>query len=295
MKKLISCLLAVLLVCSLMSMNAFAVDLGKTTTGDSYIIVGDPSNEGNINEGVGEDLANGSSNADITVNFGQPGDNNNTNGGNGVANGGIIVNRYAVDITYGELILDLTSLDFTTDPTNPDYDEDTDTDYYMVWDVNDHKYVLCTKSVVEGVVTYNPVDADDDGDITDNLPQEEADILNTPFTVTGGVTITNHSDLSVNTELTLDTANNGDLTWTITTENGNANTTPEDANKYTETIAKAEAGIGDAPGRATDGATYKFVASPATTMANGWLDVIGNLLNGTSSVTVGTVYVTISK
>lgn len=314
MKKLISCLLAVLLVCSLMSMSVFAAD----TTSP---IVGNKNN--GLDGGVGEeDISNPNnpSSYPINVNFGQttnpdgtttPKDPSDSSG----SDDSIIVHRYAVDITYGDLTLDLTNLDLksTTTTTDPESGEVTsgEVKYCMVWDVNAHRYVLCTD---DGDGTYTEVtempkiegDADGDGTVEDD---ETIDVIKTPYDLNGTIYITNHSDLSVYTKLTLKDNNHGSgISWKITDTqdsnkfiNGN-NTITADIQGYTatQTITKATAETTDPTtgakisGSATNGSEYKFTATPAANMSNGWLDVVGGLMNNTAT-TIGTITVTIAK
>ena len=140
MKKLISCLLAVLLVCSLMSMTVFAADT-------TYPIVGNQS--AGINGGVDDSFSptvpsQGNGQHDITVNFGQTTDNEGNTSDTTTPGASTIIHRYAVDVTYGSFLLDLTNLNFG-DGDNGLLDEDEERTYYMVWNVNSHKYELCTE------------------------------------------------------------------------------------------------------------------------------------------------------
>lgn len=297
MKKLISCLLAVLLVCSLMSMNVFAAEDRTHPNKDAvvadqpYWVVGNQGANKDTNDSINDGDAdpNGSASADINVNFGQPTDedvdSDGTDPDNTIGKGETIVNRYAVDIVYGELILDLTNLDFTPDYIVED-DEmvenpDKDKEYFLVWDVNKYEYVLCTQNDDD---TYTPVDkVETDAD-------ESADLLKTPFTVTGGVQIINHSDLAVATQVSL--PNTNQITWSVqgATETGNT---------VIEEVAKATAKVGTTPGSPAEGTQYSFVATPNT----GWADVIAQFMNGASNSTVdgttvtvgGTITVTIAK
>ena len=281
MKKLISCLLAVLLVCSLMSMSVFA---------ETYRPVG--NNGQDINAGVGDFTSpttptQGNGEHDITVNFGQTTDDSGTSDTT-TPGASTIIHRYAVDVTYGSFLLDLTNLNFG-DNGNGLLDEGENRTYYMVWNVNSHKYELCTED--NGV--YTPVTdtiVDPTPDNTEN--NDETDLLETPVTLPGEVYITNHSDLSVNTLITVASVDNyNDIEWVINTtkENGEA------AVRQEELIAKATAGVNGADGTATDGATYTFTATPATD--NGWIGVIGNFSknNIQNAATIGKITVTISK
>ena len=293
MKKLISCLLAVLLVCSVMSMNVFA---------DNTPVVGNHGGN-DINNGVNEEdfpgtNPNGSSSADVTVNFGQTTDSNGTTNNPGDDNNSVIVHKYAVDITYGSFLLDLTNLQLGKDTNGTDGIQD-DEKLYMVWDVNTHKYVLCFATTdAEGVITYTPADIGGQNDATTE-DDVAADILQTPVKLPGYVTITNHSDLSVNSKVEI--APDGDKTrisWAIAEEvaatadrDTGADSYNADKTVVNQLIGKAVAGSNGGNGEATNGTTYNFTATPTDT--DGWLGVIGNFINNNQAAKIGTITVTI--
>jgi hypothetical protein len=310
MKKLISCLLAVLLVCSLMSMNVFAA---KTP------VVGNNPDNGNVNDGKDdftsiEGIAGAGGSTDIKVNFGQgtttnPGDDAESDEDDIINGGGdTIVHKYAVDITYGEFMLDLTKVKLGEEKFN-DKDNDGEVDegemvfvpYYMVWDVNNYKYVLCTKSGEGANATYTPVDlttAEDKTGAVDQNGQETQngtkDILETPFTLDSKVTVTNHSDLSVFTKLVLKN-DRTDIKWEISATAGDSTETAKVNDlTATEEITKATANTGNVSNYdgSTDGSTYSFTATP-NVEGEGWLGVVGNLLN-TPKDTIGQITITIA-
>ena len=293
MKKLISCLLAVLLVCSVMSMNVFA---------DTVDVVGTPTNTTpSINDGVnenefttGKDAITGAD-TNIDVNFGQnvakdpeTGEDVIVPGGNG---GSTIIHKYAVDITFGDFLLDLTKVQFGEDGSDvgSDVGDSSYESLFMVWDVNEYKYVLCFWDKEES--KYVPADIKENAEAQGNTPATEddvtKDVLTEGITLDSKVTVTNHSDLSVTTTLKL-VENYADIDWTIT-----AGAEKVGAMEHTEVIGRAVADTDDEDGHETCGSTYSFTATPATTVSDGWLGVIGNMLNNPVT-TIGNITITVA-
>lgn len=122
MKKFLSCVLAMALVLSLMSTTVFADDT-KNVVGTF--------GGGDIDDGLtsftDENVANNTH--EITVNFTASTDNG------GQQTGTTMEDRYAIDITYSDLVIDLTQM-----KTNVETDEYLDVKY--IWDVNIHEYVI---------------------------------------------------------------------------------------------------------------------------------------------------------
>lgn len=145
MKKILSCVLAIALVFSLMSMTVFA-DTTKNVVGTHGV---------NNTLADGKTSPNGETNANVTVSF---------VGNSAGEDGKTIENRYAIDITYNDLIIDLSDITLSGSAATK-----------IVWDVNNHYYV--------------PADADD------NVVAD--DTGDAPLTIEA-FQITNHSDLPIN-------------------------------------------------------------------------------------------------
>ena len=144
MKKLISCVLAVALVFSLMGVSVFAGDKKLPFQGEGiYDVIGTNGDQATDTQNSykdGADTIDSSKTAsgDVTVNFNTGSSSTDTN---------VIIDKYAIDIEYKDLIIDLTDIDTTEDEKK----------YTFVWDVNVHKYVQIDENgtVVDSVKLDN--------------------------------------------------------------------------------------------------------------------------------------------
>ena len=141
MKKFLSIFLAVAFVFSAMCMSVLAASAGEEHPTDKnhdgsaadFWVVGkqDPDSD-DLNKGVTDFNENTSVKSDVKINFNTSA---NSTGTGTTGTGNAIEERYAIDIVYSELIIDLTDIDTNTDGNDGD-------DYKYVWDVNKHEYVM---------------------------------------------------------------------------------------------------------------------------------------------------------
>ena len=248
MKKFLSIFLAVAFVFSAMCMSVLAdkthPGADAIVAGEQYWVVGQQGKDDSLDNGVTD--PSGNTSANITVNF-----NDHQNGNADPES--TIHNRYAIDITYGSLIIDLTNI------TAVDGNNATDT-IEFVWDVNKHMYVPYNSET--GVAT-NPVE-------TYEIVINEAFYL------------TNHSDLEIYYTPEVEVATNYNTILQLQIRSAIANVTDSD-NPGTFMIQRATAGdySTGANGLATNGIAHDIVALPAATGATGtqadWLAVINSL------------------
>jgi hypothetical protein len=270
MKKFLSCVLALALVFSLMSVTVFATDSHPTTNHDgtagSFAVVGTHGQNNNLNDGVGFNDASGSGTSDITVNFnGQvDGDGDNQGGGNGGTNS-TIINKYAIDITYKALVIDLTEIPNDKQITTTSGRTYTVTTTYT-WDVNKYVYVP--------VVTTEPAVEDED-----EAEVEAATVLTDPITIADAYYITNHSDLPVYYKSALTNTYDTSMTMTLKNTDDDAET---GAGFYMVDRATAGTYVSDTnitPGSARKGKTHYIEAAPVTD----WLTTINELASTVSN------------
>lgn len=265
MKKILSCVLAIALVFSLMSMTVFASDTHPTpkhdgTAGGPFAVVGTHGQNGDLTDGVDFNNATGSGTSDITVNFnGQvDGDGDGQGGGNGGTNS-TIINKYAIDITYKALVIDLTEIPNDKQITTTSGHTYTVTTTYT-WDVNNYVYVPVVK-------TEPAVEAEDEAEV------EAATVLTDPITITDAYYITNHSDLPVYYKSALTNTYDTSMTMTLKDTYGD---TATGAGFYMVDRATAGTYVSESdinPGSARNGKTHYIEATPATD----WLTTINEL------------------
>ena len=265
MKKLISCLLAVLLVCSLMSMSVFAKTERPVGGNEDKITDGwdAPANNNGFtnNEGTG--------NQDITVNFN--GNNSTDVDGNGNGNStGTIINKYSIDITYANLVIDLT--DIPNAAKNENNEVIGNAEIVYVWDVNQHVYVK-QYTDAEGNPITTPADVAAHKD---------------PVTIKNAFMITNHSDLAIGYTPKINKGENAkEMEITFSDAEGTANTTKN--YMINKAIAGSVTADGDVtPGSATNGKYHDILATPTTD----WVVTINALSN--AFVTDGAVIASIA-
>ena len=256
MKKFLSIFLAVAFVFSAMCMSVLAASL----TGKQHV-VGSQGESDSIDNGVSSwtenDLKNNK--ADITVSFNDK--EESTNGSTST-----IHNRYAIDITYGSLIIDLTNIKATAANSTAEKIE-------FVWDVNKHMYVPCTTT---------------NGTVTTTTPDENEKY---EIVIENAFSITNHSDLEIYYAPTVsvndtykDIIGLSIRTDLTKAEDYNANTDTTEPSLFRVDRAVAGTyvdGTNDTAGSATNGIAHDIVALPAATGATGtqadWLAVINSL------------------
>jgi hypothetical protein len=266
MKKFLSIVLSVALVLSLFGMNVLAAEndlVNPVTEAGSYDVVGSHGGSGgnptpSIDDGKSEIPGGAGANAQITVNFHD--DNGNGGSGDGTTGNSSIQNRYAIDITFTDLVIDLTNIGRTD--TNSDgsiTSEEAPADIVYVWDVNKHVYIP-HKRGADGKLQP------DDSYIP--AANKAAVIINNAFYVT------NHSDLEIYYTPSLSSVNSllsMSIRNTLTTEDQAGKTFRVDratAGTYTNSTTFVE-------GAATDGMPHNIETIPAND--SDWLTVLNNL------------------
>ena len=252
MKKFLSCVLAMALVLSLMSTTVFAAENVVGTFGGGVI------DDGKTIDQFGE----GKTSAEIKVNFNGNKDSDSDGDDDTTDPESTIENRYAVDITYVELVIDLTNIDDkVVDTTTSQVVPNVAVKY--VWNVNTHRY---EKQYFEG-------NSDTPMDPTATKTFEPS---NDPVVIKDSFQITNHSDLAI---------------WYIPTLSPNAKAvqmtmylydtedTATDDNGVEQIVEKATAGVDGAVGTATNGVMHEIYTSPT---AN-WVETINALSRATAT------------
>ena len=270
MKKFLSCVLAMALVFSLMSVTVFASDTHPTpkhdgTAGGPFAVVGTHGQNNDLSDGADFNNATGSGTSDITVNFNAQvdGDGDNQGGGNGGTNS-TIINKYAIDITYKALVIDLTEIPNKKQINTTSGHTYTVTTTYT-WDVNNYVYV-------PNVKTEPAVEPGDEAEV------EAATVLKDPITIADAYYITNHSDLPVYYKSALTNTYSTAMTMTL---KDTASDKATGAGFYMVDRATAGTYVSESditPGDARNGKTHYIEATPATD----WLTTI-NELGGTVS------------
>lgn len=279
MKKFLSCVLAMALVFSLMSMTVFAATYdypagGKVTAPGDYDVIGTHGTP-DVNDGadVGS-FTQGSLSSDINVNFNVSDNNGNT----GAAGNNTIVHKYAIDITYAELIFDLTKTQTTVTV------DGTPETVYQVWDVNTHTYVECYWD--EATAKYKTIaDA-----IADPSVEVTTEIVE-PLTVENAFKVTNHSDLGVTYAVSLTNEKSANLKFKFTYNDGiQDQEIDEVAGVVTVSDTDIDAVLSGTA--AVDSPVYALTVSPAT---GDWNDTINALhpAAGTATFKVASITITV--
>ena len=225
MKKFLSCVLALALVFSLMSMTVFAGDelhpnlqdpSSNTVAGDTpYQVVGTQGDKAGTstshNDGVTSFVEKGVT-GDLNVSFVYETEEDVEGGGTTTVERNILEHRYAIDIVYKDLLLDLGQLTTTTIVKEGDVTEEITVKF--VWDVNKHAYVMVNTET-------NEIVNDGDTNTEDTVTAADEVVLADAFY------IVNHSDKDIDytahiavsdyeavLNLGIDTANARDLATT---------------------------------------------------------------------------------
>lgn len=216
MKKFLSCVLAMALVFSLMSVTVFAgtrhPDDPAAVVGGTYNVIGtqgDRAGASNSYEDGVTSFAEKGVTGDLNVSFVYKTEEDVEGGGTTSVEHNILEHRYAIDIVYKDLLLDLGQL--TTTKIIKEGNVEKEITVKFVWDVNKHAYVMVNTETKEIV---------NDGDTTTNDAVTATDevVLEDAFY------IVNHSDKDINytaniavdtyenvLDLGIDTANARDL------------------------------------------------------------------------------------
>lgn len=259
MKKILSCVLAIALVFSLMSMTVFA---GR--------IVG---NEGQgINNGVDTFDQKSDSQQDVSVNFNVSAGNTNE----GTAGETTLIHRYAIDITYATLMFDLTQ---TKTTITIDDDEEL---VYQVWDVNEYEYVECIKNDAGEYVTVEDAQAA----ATDPSTTDTETTAGT-LTIENAFYVTNHSDLDVQYRAVLTNSQVANIEFDF---NDGTNEFAQDGDTVTVNFTTIGA-VKYGDGAAKDSPKYALNANPVSS----WNETINALqpAAGTSTHIVGNIVITV--
>ena len=295
MKKFLSCVLAMALVFSLMSVTVFAGDAKLPVAGaGQYDVIGTQGDTTDTSisyqDGV-TDFDNKTVGADVGVNFGtttttdpDSGETTTT-----VNTNNVIEHRYAIDILYKELVFDLTKLTPTEvipDPENPE--ETVERTYKFVWDVTQHTYVMV--EVIDGVP----------GEVVDPNDQTNDALTDAEVTIEGAFQVINHSDLVVNYSAAIAVSNDyaSVLDLSIGTK-GTVNVPTTEIRACVATMVDDDGDPLTAPtweaGTEQPGTAHTIIATPdadwATTISA--LAVAG--VAGTAQVTVGSITITVTK
>ena len=275
MKKFLSCVLAMALIFSLMSVTVFAgtelhpnLDADKNndvaiTPGTQYSAVGNhaaPNGEqNNYTDGV-EKFGPQGATSDVSVSF-----NHTTEDGEGnIVETDILIHRYAFDIEYKELVINLGDVITTTTGSSGSYD------YHYQWNVNTYQYDLVGQN----------------GEIIDPETVQTLD-LDAPY-VFDAYKLYNHSDKSISCAAVADLGKNS-------VANANMTLVP--------TVASVEVGPATATVKNDDGSIatqgrftdINYQTLTATPNAD-WLTTVNNLIAGgiSQETVVGTLTLTIT-
>lgn len=266
MKKFLSIFLAVAFVFSAMCMSVLATNPAHPSNSSdvkqgTYSVVGnaaDGKTKGDYTDGL-EQIDEKSAKGDITVDFTKDsaGTGDDTE---------IFEHRYAVDIVYSDLIIDLEGLT----------KGDNGTTYKFVWDVNQHSYVkvdATTNEVVENT----------------NNAMDKAEIK-----IEKAFQLINHSDQSIyyKAEVSVDNGHTSYLNLGIDTSNNvsiNGSVDMATIGSYNTNTSEW------AKGEAKEGTAHTIIATPDVS----WIDAINQLIDAkneaTGTLKVGALTITISS
>ena len=318
MKKVLSIALAVAFIFAAMSISVFAANPTlcaecqknpQHVVGHKFVNQETGEHYGDYRDGVEEDeFTSATGSHDITISF----DRTVSGGGEGGGEGGgtsstpetVIVHKYAVDVEYKALVINMAEIldnqkntvaQVTVNGTQKDV-----TSYKYVWDVNAHKYVL---------VAVVPDGADTDTDPDEVVVSNNEDNYAGAYTI-DAYKVINHSDLAIHYKDDASPSDNAienylSLDTNIETISG-YNTNGEVSGFVT--VEKATAGLGEGVGEATaspaeDNVYVKLIAKPAanneTTDIDDdtytWLDVVNawGSENEQDNFVIGTLTITI--
>lgn len=277
MKKLISCLLAVALVFSLMGVSVFAgttahpnnqnPSSNEVTAGTQYWVVGaQDDNSDDIGKGVTGFGETGVT-ADVNVNFKYNATTEDVNGNPVEDTFNVIESRYAIDIVYKDLTLDLGTL--TTTETHTAQGTIREVTYKFVWDVNTHKYVMVNAETNE--VVYDGVT-----NVNQSIDIDQEVVIKNAFY------IINHSDKAIDYTADIAVVGYSNVLYL-------GIDSAEDTDLDTQTIAKCfvDASGVSSGAQNTDATTaHNIVATPKTD----WITTVGALhAQGNDKTKVGTI------
>lgn len=283
MKKFLSIFLAVAFVFSAMCMSVLAADETTTSTKEThptngvvvkdkqYWVVGEQGKDDSLDNGKGNIPANAGGTANITVNF-----NKDNTSGNQETPVDIREHRYAVDIVYAELVINLGSVVTSTD-------NQTAVAYHYVWNVNTYQYDLVIGGDEGATDTVITTESTDTPGLTVDLDAE--------YTISNAFQIINHSDLPIHYSAVVAASNANE------TEKNFIEFEFKKDNSSNATLSGAVDAVivGTAQNDKNSG-TVDLIAKPSN--GNNWLDVINALSKNkvTSGETaVGTITITISS
>ncbi len=293
MKKVLSIALALALVLSVMSVSVFAADNGTHPTvkdgsvhnGDagSYWLVGQQGNSDSIDNGkTKDDFTPGKADSYITINFNKKDEGNTdipgADDGDNIGGGDAIEDRYAIDIEYWDLVIDLTDIPNVVLTTDKDGDGEVDvgdtvTIVTKVWNVNAHRY--------DNKEEEKSVETDEEAENLNEGLTDDTDAA--PITI-DAFQVTNHSSLSIWYHSELQTLAKADEALNLKL----------DQDKVLLEVTRATAPVdGAETGTATHGSVHKLTAEPAAT----WVEAI-NALAGNNYVTgsiIGSITVKFAK
>lgn len=279
MKKLISCLLAVLLVCSLMSMNVFAATT-TTTPGTTNAVGTRPEENGDFNDGV-TDFEDTDIKADVGVSFGETTTTDPETGESVTTGKNVLEHRYAIDIVYKALIFDLSDLNQQT-VTTQDPNAAQEKEYRFVWDVTNHTYVMV--EVIDGELQETPVD-----------PEDPA-FTDTAIEITDAFQVINHSDLPVEYSAGIEVSSQYESVLNLGIASAGETTLGTQTINACQATATTENGVTTwTPATQQEGDAYTIYATPD----NNWAETIGALVVAgqlaTQNVTIGSLTITVTK
>lgn len=268
MKKILSIILASAMLIALMGTTVFAGEAElpgdwNVTAGTKYWVVGTQDKTDTLADGV--TTPDGNATANIKINFNK-GDNTTGTGG-GTGHGEAIEERYAIDIEFGALLIDLTTITMP-DPAGKAEAVDGVATYKFVWNVKTY--------------TYEFVGVDSTGQVVDTTNPLEATAPSTALS-TEAFKIINHSSMPIQYTAILNNSVSSQITMAFKADLS-----------IPTLVERTLVGATDP----AEGAMHTIQATPATN----WLDVINSLATdgayagngGFSEGEVGTIVVTIA-
>ena len=220
MKKFLSCVLALALVFSLMSMTVFAGDAKlpdgtNVTAAGQYDVIGTHGDKADTStshdDGVTSFVEKGVT-GDLNVSFVYETEEDVEGGGTTTVEHNILEHRYAIDIVYKDLILDLGQLTTTTIVKEGNVTEEITVKF--VWDVNAHAYVMVNTKTNE-IVNDGDINTEDAVTAKDEVVLEKAFYIvnhsDKDIDYTASITVSDYEDVL---KLGIDTANATNLATT---------------------------------------------------------------------------------
>lgn len=274
MKKILSIFLAVAFVFSAMCMSVLAGDMdypteGKAPTAGSYDVIG---NHGDFNDPTSDNYSQSSEKlyldgdenltdkgltADVHLQFNKKENDEYTEES-------IMQNRYAVDIEYWDLVIDLGEVITSTT---------VGTTYSYIWNVNTYEYDLV--------------------DSAGNVIEPSDDTHKDPYEIQA-FQVTNHSDMPIyySTTTSLTGAADENMDLSPVNANGTVGAAVAAVYTYTTTDGATTATKAEETGKPTTGSVESIRATPKTD----WLTAVNNLVGKVESgAVVGSMTVTITS